>query len=153
MRTFLRLVAATLALAVLVGCQSEEPDQVKGEAAPVAASTEFPPDESNMVYRSSGPYWKVLVAVTRTQDDPRLEEAESSVTEAGYNPATGGISPEACNDSTIYDELKLDYNQQYYVVSVPFSTAERAQQFVYAYRAAHDPGVVGTVKLDNLCDG
>ncbi|MGI8515918.1 MAG: hypothetical protein ACR2NT_12475 [Acidimicrobiia bacterium] len=141
-----------LAIVALAGCQSDEPDQVKGNAAPMTGSSQFPTDESKTVHRSSGPYWKVVVTVAREENDPRLGEAKQSLTEVGYEPASGGISPNACSDSTIYDQLKLDYNRQYYVVTVMFSTPERAQQFVYAYRDAHEPGVVGTVELDSRCD-
>jgi len=83
MRTSLRLAGVALTLVALAGCQSDEPDQVKGDSTPLAGSSQFPPDESKTVYRSSNPYWKVIVAVTRTENDPRLEEAEQSLTEAG----------------------------------------------------------------------
>lgn len=151
----MRIAFASISIIVavtLAGCQGATSERVAGDAAPVAAKATFPPDETDTVFRTAGPYYVVVVAVATSPNDVRVRTAEGSLREVGYDVAVGGIDYHGCGDSVIYDQLKLDPNHLHYVVATTFSTSERAQQFASAYKYHTERQVAAVVKRESICD-
>jgi hypothetical protein len=159
--------AVALTCSSLAGCASESPvispAQLSPPASPPttdvptargpaptaaptagAATKKAPPFPPQAPLVHQGTAWAVVVAISRTQNDPKLAAAVRSVTAVGYRDVV--VNPVSGCDQGMREGLKLNPGD-YWHVSLYFADAATAQQFVDAYQ----PGVVGTVKVVTGC--
>jgi hypothetical protein len=118
----------------------------------VTAKPDFPPAVAPAKLEHGGTYWGVYVTVVRAddrqqvrpEDQPRIDAAEKSLTDLGYEPVTGG---DINCDQGVREQLRLDAQRNYAAVRIYFAEQAQAQHFVTAYQ----PGVVGTAKTTLYC--
>lgn len=118
-----------------------------------AAEADFPPAVAPLELEHGGTYWGVYVTVVRAddnlqiapEDQKRLDAAEKSLTDLGYEPDAGAYDL-GCEQG-VREQLRLDPQRDYATVRIFFTTQAQAEQFVTAYQ----PGVVGTAKVTLYC--
>lgn len=145
------LCAVVLVAAVLAACSPTNAPAAVQPSAPTSAAAAtsaknapkaFPPEDTS--FSLGGTKWYVVVALSRTENDPKLASAQRSVTDVGYSGVDIFYVPDCLEG--LREGLKLKA-VDYYGVALGFGDAATAQEFVDAYQ----PGVVGTVKVVNQC--
>ncbi|HEU5469207.1 MAG TPA: hypothetical protein VFV67_01030 [Actinophytocola sp.] len=122
-------------------------------STPAAAPPDFPPAVAPAKLEHGRTYWGVYVTVVRTddnfqikpEDQNRLDAAEKSLTDLGYEPDAGAYDV-GCEQG-LREQLRLDPQRNYATVRIFFAEQAMAQQFVKAYQ----PGIVGTAKVTLYC--
>lgn len=137
------VVGAAALTVMLIAGKDNAPHKVESavtesKASPAVASEttrqpEYPPQDPEAPNRP-GHYYQVVAKLADTSNDPKLVEAKHLLAKVGYETEIKKISPAACGDKKMYEQLKLD-KREYYAVVLAFNTEEKARQFLRVYPA------------------